>query len=160
MLWMVWRRSWWMSSWIRATIQELCGFWFSLCLSLSIDVRPVLNRACYWNTSARLKFWHALVPKGLLNHCEGLHATFPKIGTKFESRSDPSWKSPHVTYTTPNKHVWKLPTSTQLRATWHTDSLDMVVLPSTGASRYHSCCIDCGTSPENFGYHLVFLFSL
>jgi hypothetical protein len=35
-----------------------------------------------------------------------------------------------------NKRVWKLPTSTQLRATWHTDSLDMVVLPSTGASRY------------------------
>jgi hypothetical protein len=24
------------------------------------------------------------------------------------------------------KCVWKLPTSTQLRATWHTDSLDMV----------------------------------
>jgi hypothetical protein len=28
-------------------------------------------------------------------------------------------------YTTPNKRMWKLPTSTQLRATWHTDSLDM-----------------------------------
>ena len=40
-------------------------------------------------------------------------------------------------------------------ATWHTDSLNMVVLPSTGASRYHNCCIDGGTSPENFGYHLV-----
>jgi hypothetical protein len=34
-----------------------------------------------------------------------------------------------------NKRLWKLPTSTQLRATWHTDSLDMVVLSSTGASR-------------------------
>jgi hypothetical protein len=45
-------------------------------------------------------------------------------------------------YTTPNKRVWKLPTSTQLLATWHTDSLDMVVLPSTGASCYHNCCID------------------
>jgi hypothetical protein len=54
-------------------------------------------------------------------------------------------------YTTPNKRVWKLPTSTQLRATWHTDSLDMVVLPSTGVSRYHNCCIDGGTSPEYFG---------
>jgi hypothetical protein len=31
-----------------------------------------------------------------------------------------------VKYTTPNKRVWKLPTSTQLRATWHTDSLDMI----------------------------------
>jgi hypothetical protein len=27
----------------------------------------------------------------------------------------------------------------------------------TGASRYHNCCIDGGTSPEYFGYHLVYL---
>jgi len=33
----------------------------------------------------------------------------------------------------------------------------MVVLPSTGASCYHNCCIDGGTSPENFGFHLIFL---
>jgi hypothetical protein len=58
-------------------------------------------------------------------------------------------------YTTPNKRMWKLPTSTQLRATWHTDSLDMVVLPSTGASCYHNGCIDGGTSPEYFGCTLV-----
>jgi len=45
--------------------------------------------------------------------------------------------------------------STQLRATWHTDLLDMVVLPSTDASRHHNCCIDGSTSPENFGYYLV-----
>jgi hypothetical protein len=31
----------------------------------------------------------------------------------------------------------------------------MVVLPSTGASRYHNCCIDGGTSPEYFGYSPV-----
>jgi hypothetical protein len=48
-----------------------------------------------------------------------------------------------------------LPSSTQLRATWHTDSIDMVVLPPTGASRYHNCCIAGGTSLENFGYHLL-----
>jgi hypothetical protein len=48
--------------------------------------------------------------------------------------------------------LWKLPTSTKLLATWHTDSLDMVVLPSTGTSRYHNCCIDGGTSPEYFGF--------
>jgi hypothetical protein len=54
------------------------------------------------------------------------------------------------------KGVWKLPTSTQLGVTWHTDSLDMVVLPSTVASRYHNCCIDGATSPEYFGYILVF----
>jgi hypothetical protein len=31
----------------------------------------------------------------------------------------------------------------------------MVVLAATVASRYHNCCIDGGTSPEYFGYHLV-----
>jgi hypothetical protein len=46
--------------------------------------------------------------------------------------------------------VCKRSTSTQLRATWHIDSLDVVVLPSTGASRYDSCCIDDGISPKYF----------
>jgi hypothetical protein len=32
--------------------------------------------------------------------------------------------------------------STQLRATRHTDALDMVVLPSTGASPYHNYCTE------------------
>jgi hypothetical protein len=58
------------------------------------------------------------------------------------------------------KRVWKLPTSTQLDATWHTDSLDMVVLPSTSSSRYHNCCIDGRTSPEYFGYTLVLCLCL
>jgi hypothetical protein len=52
------------------------------------------------------------------------------------------------------KRVWKLPTCIpQLCATWHTDSPDMVVLvlPSTGASRYHNCYIDGDASPEYFG---------
>jgi hypothetical protein len=71
------------------------------------------------------------------------------------SFSEPSWISPQVTYTILNKRVWKVPTSTQLRATGHTDSLDLVVLPCTGAPRYHKCCTDGGTSPEYFGYHLV-----
>jgi hypothetical protein len=53
------------------------------------------------------------------------------------------------------KRVWKLPTFTHLRATWHTDSIDMVVLPSTGSSRYHNCCVDDGTSSEYFGYTIV-----
>jgi hypothetical protein len=51
--------------------------------------------------------------------------------------------------------IEKLPTSTQLRATWHTDSLDIVILPSTGAWRYHNCCIDNSTSPQYFEYTLV-----
>jgi hypothetical protein len=33
----------------------------------------------------------------------------------------------------------------------------MVVLPSTGASRYHNCCVDGGTSPENFGSTHVYI---
>jgi hypothetical protein len=57
-----------------------------------------------------------------------------------------------------NKRVWKLPTSTQLRATWHTDSLYMVVLPFTGTSRYHNCFKDGGISSEYFGYHLAYLY--
>jgi hypothetical protein len=31
----------------------------------------------------------------------------------------------------------------------------MVVPPYTGASRYHKCCIDGGTSPEDFGFTVV-----
>jgi hypothetical protein len=48
-----------------------------------------------------------------------------------------------------------MPTSIQLRATWYTDLLYKVLLSSPGASRYHNCHIDDGTSPEYFGYTLV-----
>ena len=75
----------------------------------------------------------ALVSEGLLNHYEDLRSTFPKIGTKFDARSLflslIHRKNRHRSRTTPNKRVWKLSTSTQLSATWHTDSLDMVVQP-------------------------------
>jgi hypothetical protein len=34
--------------------------------------------------------------------------------------------------------------------------LEFTVWPvGTGASRYHNCCIDGGTSPDYYGYHLV-----
>jgi hypothetical protein len=52
-------------------------------------------------------------------------------------------------------HMWKLPTSTQLRATWHTVSLDMVVLPCISDSLYNNYCIGSGTSPEYFRYTLI-----
>jgi hypothetical protein len=68
----------------------------------------------------------------------------------YEGVSEISRTGAIAKYTYPNKRVWKLPTSTQLRATWHNDSLDMVV-PSTGASRHHNCCIDGGTNPEYYG---------
>jgi hypothetical protein len=44
---------------------------------------------------------------------------------------------------TTNIYLWKLPTSTYLRATCHTDSLETVVLPSTDASRYHKLLYRC-----------------
>ena len=38
--------------------QELCSFWVSLCVHhRQLILRPVLNRACHWNTYARLKLW-------------------------------------------------------------------------------------------------------
>jgi hypothetical protein len=40
------------------------------------------------------------------------------------------------------KRVLKLPASIRLRATTHIDTLDMVILPSSSASRHHNCCID------------------
>jgi hypothetical protein len=49
----------------------------------------------------------------------------------------------------------KLPTSTQLRATWHTDSLDNGSPTYTGTSCYYNCCLDGRISPEYFGYSLV-----
>jgi hypothetical protein len=36
----------------------------------------------------------------------------------------------------------------------------MIVLSSTGASRYHNCCIDGGTSPEYFGFTLIMFAEL
>jgi hypothetical protein len=58
-----------------------CSSFRSCAASGSPCVLPVLNRACHWNTT------QDLVPEGLLNHCEGLRSTFPKIGTKFNAHS-------------------------------------------------------------------------
>jgi hypothetical protein len=79
--------------------------------------------------------------------------TWERTGVYEAIQSIPDWRYKNHNLTT--KRVWKLHTSTKLRATLYTDSLDMVVLPSTGASRYHNCCIDDGTSTEYFGYALV-----
>jgi hypothetical protein len=54
------------------------------------------------------------------------------------------------------KHLRKLPTFTQLRATWHTDLLDMVLLLSVDVSRYHNCCTDVDTGSQYFRYTLVY----
>jgi hypothetical protein len=78
-----------------------------------------------------LRFTPKKGPLKPLNFSRYWHTIWCTLAVPF---SDPSWKSPRVTHTTPIKRVWKLPTSTQLRETWHTDSLDTVVLPSTSAS--------------------------
>jgi hypothetical protein len=54
-----------------------------------------------------------------------------------------------------SKRVCRMPTSNQLRATWHTDSQDLTGLQSTGALRYQICRTDGGTSSEYFGIILV-----
>jgi hypothetical protein len=102
-----------------------------------------------------------LIPEGLFNHCECLRSTFLKIRTKFDSQSLflplIHRENRHRSRTRLKINACeKLATSTQLLATWHTDSLDNVVLPSTSASRYHNCCIYGGASPEYLGYHLVY----
>jgi hypothetical protein len=52
-----------------------------------------------------------LVPKGLLNHCEGLCSTFPKIGT-FVAHLLFLLQIHHKNHhRSPNKRVWKLPMS-------------------------------------------------
>jgi hypothetical protein len=37
--------------------------------------------------SVRLQPAYSSVPEGLLNHCEGISSTFPKLGTKFDAHS-------------------------------------------------------------------------
>jgi hypothetical protein len=122
--------------------------------------RPVLNRACYRNTCTWLNIWPPKAFVELLwkiswHVSQDWNKIWCTLAIPF---SDTSWKSPHVTYTTPNKRVGKLPTSTQLRAPWHSDSLEMIGLTSTGASRYHNCCLDGGFSPEYFGCHLAYSY--
>ena len=119
---------------------------FSSCAASGSPCVFVIVNWCVTGLETGMPFKHlrttqALVSQGLLNHFEVLRSTFPKNGTRFDAHS--------------LKSMWKPPTSIHLRATWHTDSLDMVGLLSTGASHYHNCCKDGGTSPENFGYYLV-----
>jgi hypothetical protein len=41
----------------------------------------------FGNRKKHLRTTQDLIPEGLLNHCEGLRSTFPKIGTKFDAHS-------------------------------------------------------------------------
>jgi hypothetical protein len=134
MSWMVRRRTWRMSSLNRAKVSGDCG---SSCVFVIVnwyatDLEPGMQLK-------HLRTTQDLFPEGLLNHCESLRSTFHKIGTKCDGHSFFFFwsivKISTITYTTPNKRLWKLFTSTQLRATWHTDSLDRLVLPSSGVSR-------------------------
>jgi hypothetical protein len=86
--------------------------------------------------------------------CE-LTTTYSILDRSYKGVSKILWTDAVKTINLTTKRMLKLPTSTQLHATWHTDSLDMAVLPSTGASHYQNCCIDGSTSPEYFGNTLV-----
>jgi hypothetical protein len=86
-------------------------------------------------------FWKVETHEFLID--DGTRLTSLYEGISRNSRTEAIAK-----YTIPNKRFWKQPTSTQLRATWHNSSLDIVILTSTGALRYHNCCIYGGTSTE------------
>jgi hypothetical protein len=142
---------------IRCNSLRSCAGCGSPCVFVVVSCCAVgLEQPCRWNTCVRLKIWSSkacwIIVTVSVAFSKDWHKIWCILPVPF---SDPSWKSPRVTYMTPNKRRWKLPTSTQLRATLHTDSLDMVFLSSTSALRYHNCWIDGGISPEYFRRHLV-----
>jgi hypothetical protein len=100
-----------------------------------------------------------LVPEDLLYHREGLYCSFPKIGTKFDI---------HLLYLSLIHHANHHRSRTQLQINecencphppsyvqLGTDSIDIVVLPSTGASCYHDDYKDGVASLEYFGFYLI-----
>jgi hypothetical protein len=64
-------------------------------------------------------------------------------------------KSFQARYMTQNKKAIKINTSTQLHEILYIDSEDMLVLSSTIALHYYSCCTDSYTSPGNCGYLII-----
>jgi hypothetical protein len=103
----------------------------------------------------RVKHLHTtqdLVPELLLNHCEGLNRTFPKIGTKFEAHSLfrclTHREIRHKSHTQPQinacENCPRTPSYVQLGTLRRYGSLLVC------ASHYHNCCIDGGAIPELF----------
>ena len=80
--WMVWHRSWWTSSWIHATVSGVVQL---LVLRVFVIVNWCATGLEPGMPLKHLRTTQALVPEGLLNHCESLCSTFPKIGTKFDA---------------------------------------------------------------------------
>jgi hypothetical protein len=85
MSWIVRRRSWRTSSWICVNSFKSCAARGSPCVFVIVNWRAI-------SLEPRMPLKHprtiqALVPEGLLNHCEGLRSTFPKIDTKFDTHS-------------------------------------------------------------------------
>jgi hypothetical protein len=134
--------------------EELCSLWISLCVH---HRQLMCDRSWTGHANETPTYDSRFGLRSLLNHCEGLRSTLPRISTKFDAHSlFLSLIHRENRHRSRRRLQWELPTSTQLRTTWQTDSLDMVLLPCTGTSRYHNRCLDGGTSPECFGYHLVF----
>jgi len=74
MSWLVWCRTWRMSSWIRATVLgavQLLGLRVFVVNWCATGLEPGMPLK-------HLRTTQALVPEGLLNHCEGLRTTLPK----------------------------------------------------------------------------------
>jgi hypothetical protein len=114
----------------------LCSLWISLCVR---HHQMMCDRS--W-TGMPLKHrctTQDLVPEALFNHFEVFRSTFPKIGTKFDA---PSLflclihrKNRHGSRTRLQINACKnCPHQSHISETWQADSLNMVVLPYTGAS--------------------------
>jgi hypothetical protein len=121
---------------------NLCNSFRSCAVSGSPCVFVIVNR-CATGLERGMPLKHlcttqALVPESLLYHCEVLRTTFPTIGTKFDTHSLFFFlihhENRHESPTKLQKRGGKLPTSTQLRASWHNYSLTMVVIRALRAT--------------------------
>jgi hypothetical protein len=85
MLWMVRRRYWRTSCWIRATVSGVMQLEaLPVCSSSATGVRPGLNGACHWNTCVRLKIWS---PKACWITVRVSAAPFPRLAQKLTHNS-------------------------------------------------------------------------
>jgi len=78
---MVWRRSWRRSSWISENVSVVVQLLGLPCVRhFQLMCKPVLNRACHWNTCAQLKVWS--LKAGWIN-LRVFVALFPRLAQNF-----------------------------------------------------------------------------
>jgi hypothetical protein len=148
-----WRLEFWRSAY---TFEKFVHPCYKISSSYSAKAAGSFTKVCHYRCDCTIHYNRDTI-RQYINLCYGYMFRLYKAAIitpyKGESRIFRTDAVKFITLTT--KCVWKLPTSTQLRATWYADSLYIVVLPSNGASRYHNCCIVGGTSPKYFGLNLV-----